>query len=146
MIVRKLGVLLIAALAMVLVPATSEAATHKCRTADSWAGGGGAYAKGTLCWETSGSPRKFWVDNGVVEDVASDGMYGQFRIHWRIDTILGTETHTKIIKTTKGKYAPARVTFSWDSSGIGSNSSLKDFWMQACRQGSGIQYCDTHWH
>jgi hypothetical protein len=50
-------------------------------------------------------------------------------------------TETVFLKTTKGKYAP--VTLPVHSI---TYTTVKDFWIQVCKQGSGHRTCDSKWH
>ncbi|GAA2628971.1 hypothetical protein SMC26_29755 [Actinomadura fulvescens] len=120
-------------------PPEARQARWNCRKGRSSISGASAWA--TLCWENPRGVARLSL-KGSVRDSANDGKYAQFRIHWRVSRGTYWQTKTAIIKTTKGKRAPITLPVNMDTMyGL----RFKDFWMQACKQGSGKRTCDSRW-
>lgn len=114
-----------------------------CRTASSSYSGTAIY--GRICWGADPDDDRTmqaWV-NGSVTDRAGDGKYAMFRIHYRFLGQYRWHTRTEVIKTTKGKTAPVQLAVR---SGKYRFYRIKDFWIQACKQGSGVRQCESVWH
>ncbi|ASU83878.1 hypothetical protein CDO52_14780 [Nocardiopsis gilva YIM 90087] len=100
----------------------------------------GAKATATICWwsKKRGGWRGASID-GRIYDTRSDGKYAAFKIHWRSRKGRPWKSHTRVLETTEGDYAPTSTRVKsyrekW--------YPIKDLWIKACRSDGA---CDRYW-